>query len=152
MNKENIKVGKILVNNEEETLNFAKEIISSLDKNDIVILTGDLGTGKTKFVEGIMRVLGGSEDVSSPTFTIVNEYYTKNEVFKKINHLDVYRLESPEEIFDAGIDECFGNGLSLIEWGEMIEELISGEYLKLTFEKIDTSTKRQITIEVKENN
>lgn len=152
---------EFFVNNENETKEFAKEFLKNIKNGDIIILTGDLGVGKTKFVEGTLEIYNEINQISSPTFTIVNEYSLKNrenisseydKEIRKINHMDVYRIEEPEEIFDAGIDEYFGNGLTIIEWGEMIEEVIFGKYYKITISKIDTSTKRKIVVEEKENN
>lgn len=143
---------EIILENESETKKIAKDILNDLGELDTIVLTGDLGTGKTKFVEGVLEKYNAENQISSPTFTIVNEYAVKGNDFKKIYHMDVYRLESAEEIFDAGIDECFGEGLCLIEWGEMIEEILSGKYLKITIKKIDTTNKRVMTVELKENN
>jgi len=95
---------KFLIKNENETLAFAKEFASKLNKSDIVILTGDLGAGKTKFTEGFLSYYGLEKEISSPTFTIVNEYL-KNDT--NIYHFDVYRLEDLDEFYAIGGDEYF---------------------------------------------
>ena len=97
---------KFLIKNENETLAFAKKLASKLNKGDIIILTGDLGAGKTKFTEGFLSFYNLEKEISSPTFTIVNEYM-KNDI--NIYHFDVYRLEDLDEFYAIGGDEYFGN-------------------------------------------
>ena len=122
--------------NETDTKNFAKLLASHLDKNDVIVLTGDLGSGKTKFVEGILSHFGLENEISSPTFTIVNEY-EKNKT--KIYHFDVYRLEDSSEFYEIGGEEYFENGICLIEWGELIQDALPKEYLHITFSKDDNN-------------
>ena len=119
-------------NSDEETLNFARKIAKYLTKNDIVILTGELGSGKTKFVEGILSHFGIEDSISSPTFTIVNQYDTKD---FPIYHFDVYRLQDVSEFYEIGGEEYFENGLCLIEWGEFIQEALPKKYIQICFEK-----------------
>ena len=96
----------------------------------IIVLTGYLGSGKTKLTEGILTYFGLQEEISSPTFTIVNEYNAKE---FKIFHFDVYRLSDVDEFFAIGGEEYFEKGVSIVEWGEMIEEIIAQDYIKITF-------------------
>lgn len=117
---------------EEDTLNFAKNFASKLNKKDIVVLCGDLGSGKTKFTEGILSYFGLENEISSPTFTIVNEYQ-KDDI--KIYHFDVYRLEDSTEFYEIGGEEYFANGICLIEWGELIEDALPKDYLHITFSR-----------------
>jgi len=95
---------KFLIKNETETLDFAKAVAQKLNKGDIIILTGDLGAGKTKFTQGFLSFYDLENEVSSPTFTIVNEYL-KNDI--NIYHFDVYRLEDLDEFYAIGGDEYF---------------------------------------------
>lgn len=120
--------------NENDTKNFAKELASLLKKQDVLVLTGDLGSGKTKFTEGILSYFGLEDEISSPTFTIVNEYQ-KDDI--KIYHFDVYRLEDSSEFYEIGGEEYFENGICLIEWGELIEDALPNQYLHITFSKDD---------------
>ena len=99
---------------------------------DIVVLTGELGSGKTKFVQGILTYFGLESEISSPTFTIVNEYNGQD---INIYHFDVYRLEDSEEFFAMGGDEYFSKGICLIEWGELIEDILPKPYTKIVFVK-----------------
>ena len=118
--------------NEQDTINFAKNFASKLKKGDIIVLSGELGSGKTKFVQGVLEHFDLGDEISSPTFTIVNEY-SKDEI--NIYHFDVYRLADTDEFYAMGGEEYFSNGICLIEWGEMIESILPEHYTKITFRK-----------------
>lgn len=92
----------------------------------------NFGSGKTKFVQGILKYFGLEKEISSPTFTIVNEYHSS---LCPIYHFDVYRLADMDEFYAMGGEEYFENGICLIEWGEMIEEILPPDYIKVTFQK-----------------
>lgn len=124
----------IISHNEAETLNFGKNLASLLKKGDTIVLTGDLGSGKTKLTEGILTYYGLEDEISSPTFTIVNSY-EKYDI--KIFHFDVYRLEDSSEFYAIGGDEYFENGICIIEWGEIIQDALPKEYIHIQFEKDD---------------
>ncbi len=117
---------------EAETKNFAYNLASKLNIGDVIVLTGDLGSGKTKFTEGFLKYFGLDNEISSPTFTIVNEYKNKDIT---IYHFDVYRLEDVNEFYAIGGDEYFSSGISLIEWGELIKEALPNDYIQITFER-----------------
>lgn len=119
-------------NSEKDTIEVAKKLAGLLRSPDIVVLSGDLGSGKTKFTEGFLSYFGLENEISSPTFTIVNEYYA-NEL--NIYHFDFYRLSSPDEFYAIGGEQYFENGICLIEWGEQIEEVLPKEYLHITFNR-----------------
>ena len=119
-------------NSENETKKFAKEFASKLKKGDVLVLSGDLGSGKTKFTEGFLSYYGLGNEISSPTFTIVNEY-TKNDI--NIFHFDVYRLEDSSEFYEIGGEEYFEKGICIIEWGELIEDALPKKYIKIDFSK-----------------
>ena len=120
---------------ENDTKQFAKNFASKLNNGDIVVLSGDLGSGKTKFTEGFLSYFNLEDEISSPTFTIVNEYKKDD---TNIYHFDVYRLEDSSEFYEIGGDEYFENGICLIEWGELIKDALPKEYLHITFSKKDT--------------
>lgn len=122
---------ELISNSENETKHIAEKFAKQLKKGDIVVLTGDLGSGKTKFVEGILTYFGKEEEISSPTFTIVNEYSADENIY----HFDVYRLEDVDEFYAIGGEEYFDKGICLIEWGEIIEEILPERYLKITFRR-----------------
>ena len=118
--------------NENETKEIACKLASKLNCGDIVVLSGDLGSGKTKFTEGFLSFWGLEDEISSPTFTIVNEYI-KNNI--NIYHFDVYRLNDLDEFYAIGGTEYFANGICIIEWGELIEDVLPKNYIKLNFSK-----------------
>lgn len=123
---------KFISKHETDTKNFAKSLASKLEKQDVIVLTGDLGSGKTKFTEGILSYFGLENEISSPTFTIVNEYQKDT---LTIYHFDVYRLEDSSEFYEIGGEEYFEKGICLIEWGELIKDALPKNYLQITFDK-----------------
>ena len=136
-------------NSEFDTMTFAKKLAAKLNKGDIIILSGDLGTGKTKFVEGFLSNFNLQDEISSPTFNIVNEYRKDNIT---IFHFDVYRLTDSSEFYEIGGEEFFDQGICLIEWGEIIEDAIPKEHISIKIERFendedDFENKRIIYIE-----
>ena len=104
-----------------------------LNAGDIICLTGDLGTGKTHITKGIAKGLGIDDSITSPTFTIVNEYDTGR---LKLNHFDVYRVSDPDEIYAIGFDDyIFSDAVSIIEWANYIEEILPKDLLHIYIEK-----------------
>lgn len=123
---------KYISKNEQDTIVFAENFAKNLKTGDIIVLSGELGSGKTKFVQGVLKHFGLEKEISSPTFTIVNEYTSKD---VNIYHFDVYRLEDSDEFYAMGGNEYFYNGICLIEWGELIEDILPKPYTKITFKK-----------------
>jgi tRNA threonylcarbamoyladenosine biosynthesis protein TsaE len=113
----------------EETKAIGYKLAEYLNKGDVIILSGDLGAGKTVFVSGILSFFNKDDEVSSPTFTIANEYSLTPNL--KMFHLDVYRLNSEAEFTAIGGEEFFYEGLCIIEWGEKILNLLPTQYLKI---------------------
>lgn len=118
----------------EDTINFANKLASKLNIGDVVVLNGDLGSGKTKFTEGILKYFGLENEISSPTFTIVNEYNAKD---LNIFHFDVYRFADSSEFYAIGGEDYFLQGLCIIEWGTIISDALPSEYIEINFEKSD---------------
>lgn len=136
-------------NSEEETINFASNFASNLKRGNIVILSGELGSGKTKFVQGILKHFNIENEISSPTFTIVNEYKTKD---INIYHFDLYRLSDIEEFYGIGGNEYLENGICIFEWGEILENDIKCKYTKITFKRnLENDNMRILEIEEKQN-
>lgn len=130
---------------ENDTKQLAKFIASNLKTGDTIILSGDLGSGKTKFTEGFLSYFNLENEISSPTFTIVNEY-TKNNI--NIYHFDVYRLEDSSEFYAIGGEEYFEKGICIIEWGELIEDALPKEYIKIDFSRgYDDENTRMLNIQ-----
>lgn len=119
----------------ERTVELGRILGQTLHKGDNVCLTGDLGTGKTAFAGGIAKALGIGGYITSPTFTIVNEYEGRLPLY----HFDVYRIGDAGEMFETGYDEYIsGNGVTVIEWAELIKEILPTERIDVCIEKDDT--------------
>ncbi|MDD5867585.1 tRNA (adenosine(37)-N6)-threonylcarbamoyltransferase complex ATPase subunit type 1 TsaE [Lachnospiraceae bacterium YH-ros2228] len=117
----------------EETRALGKKMGEEAKASDVIALTGDLGVGKTVFTKGIAEGLGITEPVSSPTFTILQEYRSGR---LPLYHFDVYRIGDPEEMDEVGFDDyVYGDGLCLIEWAELISDLMPEHYRQITIEK-----------------
>lgn len=116
----------------EDTVKIAKEFANTLNGGEFIAMYGDLGAGKTAFVQGLARALGIENHITSPTFTIVNEYEGRLPLY----HFDVYRIADPDEMYEIGYDEYIGgNGVCIVEWAELIEDLFPKNYIKLTILK-----------------
>ena len=140
---------KYISNSENDTKKLAKVFAQMLKKGDILILSGELGSGKTKFTEGFLSYFNLENEISSPTFTIVNEY-KKDDI--NIYHFDVYRLEDSSEFYEIGGEEYFSSGICLIEWGEIIEDALPKDYIHIIFEKdINDENKRILNIQANGN-
>jgi tRNA threonylcarbamoyladenosine biosynthesis protein TsaE len=107
-------------NGADETEAIGAAIAPLLDVGDLVVLTGDLGTGKTTFTKGLARGLGVAQRVTSPTFTIVQEYEGR----VPVAHVDVYRLDRIQELYDFGFEELIEAGVTIVEWGEAIAPVL----------------------------
>lgn len=137
-------MSEFISRSEEDTIKFADNFAQGLSKGSIIVLSGDLGSGKTKFTEGILRHFGLEDEISSPTFTIVNEYNAKD---FNIYHFDLYRLTDIDEFYAMGGDEYLSNGLCIFEWGEMIESILPKGYTKITFYRdLDNPDYRKLEI------
>ena len=112
----------LTLKNEEETRQFGLDLAENLKAGVVIALIGNLGTGKTALTRYVAEGLGIHERISSPTFTIVKEYDSGR---LPLYHFDVYRIADPEEMFNIGADEYFfGQGVCVVEWADMIEELL----------------------------
>ena len=125
---------------ENDTKKIAKVLASKLKKGDLIVLCGELGSGKTKFTEGFLSYFGLENEISSPTFTIVNEY--KNHSGANVTR--VYRLEDSSEFYAIGGEEYFENGICLIEWGELIQDALPNEYIKINFTRNELNENERI--------
>ena len=117
----------------EDTFTIGRKLADTVRPGEIYTLNGDLGVGKTVFTKGLAAGLGITEPVTSPTFTILQEYDSGR---LPLYHFDVYRIGDPEEMEEIGYEDYFfGQGICLIEWAELIEELIPEEAIAVYIEK-----------------
>ncbi len=117
----------------EETFAVGETVGKMCSPGQVYTLTGDLGTGKTVFTQGVAKGVGVTEPVSSPTFTILQIYEGGRMPFY---HFDVYRIADVEEMEEIGCDDCFyGEGVCMIEWAELIKEILPEQYMKITIAK-----------------
>jgi tRNA threonylcarbamoyladenosine biosynthesis protein TsaE len=129
----------------DETREVGGALAALLDPRDTIVLTGDLGAGKTTLVQGIGTGLGVEEHVSSPTFTLIREYTGR----LGVAHVDVYRLDRVQDVLDLGLDEVGGpDRVLLVEWGDVVEDLLPGDRLRIEVTTPDPETEaRRIAIE-----
>lgn len=133
-----------ITHSESETSALAARLAAALKVGDIVALYGTLGAGKTAFCRGFIQSLAPeTAEVPSPTFTLLQTYETSRFL---IYHFDMYRLKSPEEAYEIGIEDAFGEGVSLIEWPEKMAGLLPKKHISLHFDILPDGA-RQLTLE-----
>lgn len=120
---------KIYLKEEKDTLELGKKIGNLIFDGALLCLNGDLGAGKTSITKGIALGVGISDDITSPTFTIVNEYSENNRL---LYHFDVYRIGDSSEMYDIGFDEYMeSDGIKIIEWSDIIDDILPEERLDI---------------------
>lgn len=123
---------KIILKSLKDTEKFAKKFAKILTGGQVILLNGDLGAGKTTFTKFVLRALGVRDEVTSPTFTIMKEYFGKK---VKIYHFDMYRISSGEEAREFGLEDYIyskdKNTLVFIEWSENVLDILEGKFLKI---------------------
>ena len=131
---------EIYTNSPDETKNIARYLAKYLDRGDIILLSGDLGAGKTLFTKGLALGLDINKPITSPTFTLMQEYHGRLTLY----HFDLYRIEDPEELIEVGLlDYMYDDGVTVIEWFEKMEDFESLEqYLKIKIFVKDNSRRR----------
>lgn len=137
------KILNIVSHSPDETSALAVKLVQLFTPQDVLVLTGPLGSGKTVFVRGLAKALGLNENkVNSPSFTIVNEYPGENSLY----HFDLYRVEEIDELVEIGWDEYMSrDGLIVVEWGEKAKEYLPKKYYEFEF-KILNENDREINI------
>ncbi|WPX97330.1 tRNA (adenosine(37)-N6)-threonylcarbamoyltransferase complex ATPase subunit type 1 TsaE [Candidatus Bandiella euplotis] len=129
----------------EQLDELAGTFSSKLKKGSVVLLHGELGSGKTTFVKFLIGHLGGNwDDVTSPTFNLVHQYKTAR---FDVWHFDLYRLKSKEELYNLGVDDALENGISILEWGEIAESLLQPIHTKIFFEYAGDPKVRKVLVE-----
>lgn len=131
--KTNLEQYEIETASAQETFALGKRMGEQAKPGDVITLDGDLGVGKTVFAQGVAAGLGIEEPVSSPTFTIL-QIYEEGRI--PLYHFDVYRIADPEEMEEIGYMDClYGEGISLIEWAELVPEILPPSYCSVLIEK-----------------
>ncbi|KPU26904.1 ATPase [Caloranaerobacter sp. TR13] len=145
MRKDEIMVN-IKTNSPEETYSFGYKLGKLLKSGDILCLNGDLGAGKTTLTQSIAKGLDVKDYVTSPTFTLINEYEGRYPVY----HFDVYRIDDIDEMYDLGFEEyIYSEGVTIIEWASIIEDILPLERLDITIKRGKEFNEREIIIEAK---
>ena len=135
---------EIVIDSLDELKDVAEAVIDNLDDRNVVALFGAMGAGKTTLISAIMEHLGSTDNVTSPTFALVNQYNTAAN--EPVYHFDFYRINRIEEAFDMGYEEYFYSGdLCLVEWPELVEQLLPEDAMVVKIE-ILSPTKRKFTI------
>ena len=132
-------IQEIITQSPDETKAFAADLAKKLEPGSVLALHGELGSGKTCFVQGLAEALGVKDIVNSPTFTIINEYHGR----LRINHVDLYRIKSEADGSGIGLEELLeGDGITAIEWPEIFSALLPKNTMHVYFEFIDASRRR----------
>jgi len=129
-----------ILRSEDDTIAFAKELASKLKKGDVLALYGELGTGKTFFTQQLCKSLGVTENVSSPSYVLMNEYMG----FFTIHHLDLYRLDAAEEVLELGLYDLYDEAITIIEWPEIADGMLPENTIHIYFKFIGTY--RKVTV------
>jgi tRNA threonylcarbamoyladenosine biosynthesis protein TsaE len=135
---------QLLSTSPDDTLALAERVGALLRPGDVVVLSGELGTGKTVFAKGLARALGVTDPVVSPTFTIVHEYAG----VVPFVHVDVYRIDRLQELHDLGFDDLLGaDAVTVVEWGDRVGSLLPTDRLAVALELGDAPNTRVVEIE-----
>lgn len=133
-----------MTNSEEETEELGRRLARTLEAGAVVAFTGDLGAGKTAFTRGLARGLDVPDRVTSPTFTIVNEYEGGR---LPLFHFDMYRLGSSEELFDIGWEDYLARGgVCAVEWSENVDDALEGDAVRVDIRRGEKDSRRMVTI------
>lgn len=133
----------INTHNARETEALGAKIAEKLCGTEVIALFGGLGMGKTAFTRGLAGALGAGENVSSPTFALVNEYSGKYNIF----HFDMYRVNTWDDLYSTGFFDYIDNGIIIIEWSENIEEALPADCIKIRISKGENDDDRIFEIE-----
>ena len=140
MSRKEIVIG---TDSAQETQALGAALAPFLRPGDVISLSGDLGAGKTCFTQGLARGMGITERITSPTFNLIKEYGNSIPLY----HFDVYRLHDPSDLYELGFEEYFyGNGVTVIEWGDKIESLLPRTHLRIEFKRLIEEEGRELKI------
>ncbi len=136
----------IRIDSLEKIQEAAREFVASMGDNTVFAFYGKMGAGKTTFIKTVCQELGVTDNITSPTFAIVNEYRS-DLAGELIYHFDFYRIKKLDEVYDMGYEDYFYSGaICFIEWPELIEDLLPGNTIKVSIEEVENGT-RMLTME-----
>ncbi len=139
-----VSMQRFISNSTEDTIELGKRLASSLDGGTVVAFYGGLGIGKTAFTRGMAKALGVDEEVSSPTFAIVNDYGGNPPLY----HFDMYRVESWDDLYASGFFDFYeAGGILSVEWSENIENALPENTIRVTIERGENDNQRIIIID-----
>ena len=125
----------------EEINETAKAVLADMSNNKVLAFHGEMGAGKTTFIHALCEVMGVQDVVTSPTFSIINQYKTKDE--QTVYHMDLYRIKDENEAINAGIEDCLYSGnICLVEWPEKAEGIFPDNTLHITITSVDDNTRK----------
>lgn len=134
---------KVITNNENETYELGKKVGRLIKPSSVISLNGDLGAGKTHFTKGLAAGLEVNEYITSPSFTILNEYEGRMPLY----HFDVYRIDDIDEMYEVGFEEyLYGSGVCVVEWGDMVFDMLPEDTINIRINSFGENT-REIVIE-----
>ncbi|WP_018109100.1 tRNA (adenosine(37)-N6)-threonylcarbamoyltransferase complex ATPase subunit type 1 TsaE [Bacteroides propionicifaciens] len=137
---------EITINSLDDIQQAAKEFVAAMGENSVFAFYGKMGAGKTTFIKALCQELGVTDEITSPTFSIVNEYRA-DESGELIYHFDFYRIKTLEEVYDMGYEDYFYSGaICFIEWPELIEDVLPGDAVTVKIEELPEGGQRKITI------
>ena len=129
----------IIINTPQECMELGEKISSQIKPGDIISLEGELGAGKTTFVKGILKGLNYKYDVTSPTFTLINEY----DADIKVIHIDFYRETNSKRWEVIGLDEyLYSNNIVILEWGNIVKDILPDDMITITFDHIEINKRK----------
>ncbi len=138
------RIQELRLNGEAATDRLAAAVAAMAQPCDVILLKGDLGTGKTRFARGFIAARAGHAlDVPSPTFTLVQTYELSGGT---VWHFDLYRLDRPQDAAELGIEEAFADGISLVEWPDRLRGDVPGDRLEITFDYGDAPDQRRVSL------
>ncbi len=136
---------EIVINDLENIRAAAREFVEALDESTVVAFYGKMGAGKTTFIKAVCEELGVEDVITSPTFSIVNEYRSET-TGELIYHFDFYRIKKIDEVYDMGYEDYFYSGaLCFIEWPELVEELLPEDALRVTIAEQEDGSRKIVT-------
>lgn len=154
--KNSMSISKIITNSSQETKKIGIKLAAVIKKERVnpkqalvIALEGDLGSGKTTFIQGLAAGLGVKENVLSPTFVIQKDFPLSQKKYKNLFHIDAYRLKKPEELLELGFSDLIKNpeNIIVIEWADKVKEILPKNIVWIEFKNLDEN-ERKITIEI----